>query len=357
MKNKPYGVISDVHLHEWSAFASYNERGVNSRLTAICDAILEADNAVWRAGGDTLFIAGDLFHTQSAVPSVVLNAASETIAACGCKVVALDGNHDLASVNSQPEFSANAAIGAVFNDDKFVHVSERPYCDTDNGVWLFPWMEDTGQLIELMREYATVGGGDDAIIHAPTEGVLPHLSGISGEVLASIGFNRIYIGHYHNYMELVKGRVYSVGALTHQTWKDVDSTAGFLIADDAIVRQQATSHPRFVNLDMESLPPLLSDLKPSVEGNYVRVRGELVDEGDKDDLKAAIREQGALEVLLQTHAPKTTLKRDDVLLEADSDLEASAAEYVSAVYDDNYVDDLLDHCSDILERARREVSE
>lgn len=78
---KPYGVISDCHVHEWSQFSTVLPTGVNSRLQEILDEIGLAAFDVSSNGGDTLYITGDLFHVRGSVSPKVLNPVKDLFTA------------------------------------------------------------------------------------------------------------------------------------------------------------------------------------------------------------------------------------------------------------------------------------
>src|ERR1700710_1513552 len=96
---KPYGLISDTHCHGWAAFSKTGDDLVNSRLTTILDEIERCAVEVSKAGGDTIYHGGDLFHVRGSIEPSVLNptrARFELIyKTYGVKFRLLPGNHDL----------------------------------------------------------------------------------------------------------------------------------------------------------------------------------------------------------------------------------------------------------------------
>lgn len=61
-----YLLMSDLHFHAWTTFATTNENGVNSRLQIIMSEMLRATEVHEANGGDKiLVIAGDVFHLIS----------------------------------------------------------------------------------------------------------------------------------------------------------------------------------------------------------------------------------------------------------------------------------------------------
>ena len=47
--------------------------------------------------------------------------------------------------------------------------------------------------------------------------------------LAKLGFRRVFAGHYHHHCSFEDGKVWSIGATTHQTASDIGTKAGFLL--------------------------------------------------------------------------------------------------------------------------------
>ncbi len=61
---KPYGLISDCHFFNWSAFSSVDADGRNTRLMGLLNEVKRCAQEVLAAGGDTIYIAGDVFHVR-----------------------------------------------------------------------------------------------------------------------------------------------------------------------------------------------------------------------------------------------------------------------------------------------------
>jgi metallophosphoesterase superfamily enzyme len=143
---KPYGLIADLHLHRWTAFATVDEDGVNSRLKILLDEIERAADAVVAAGGDTLIIAGDVFHVRGSVAPSVLNPVRDClhdIADRLTSVYIIPGNHDL-------EFKFSSRIGnAVTTLDGLagtVRVLDGVDTITVPSVVMVPWIENIADL-------------------------------------------------------------------------------------------------------------------------------------------------------------------------------------------------------------------
>lgn len=300
----PYGIISDLHLHSWSAFSEITPEGENTRHIRIMDAIREAFAKLRECGGHRMFIAGDIFHKRGEIAPAILNPSMDLfkeLIADGFEIFAIPGNHDLTANDSQRVGNSVTALetcGVII-----AHEPMEVDMGDDHKIIMFPWFSTVAALTQSMDEWRSTlhidSDGDDnlyleAIIHAPIDGVLPHLPshGLAASALAETGFNRVFSGHYHNHKDLGDD-VYSVGALTHQTWGDIGSLAGYIIVDGGEVTHYETSHPKFVDLSGDEED---SEAAEKCDGNYVRVRGEFENETDLKEIRQGVLDLGALGV-------------------------------------------------------------
>ena len=76
-----YGLMSDLHCHSWSSFASTDEEGRNTRLMHIIREIHRCCAELRARGGRNLVIAGDVFHTRGSVSPSVFNPLRDALEA------------------------------------------------------------------------------------------------------------------------------------------------------------------------------------------------------------------------------------------------------------------------------------
>lgn len=329
----PIGIISDTHYHHFSAFAK-QEGHINSRLRILIDETRKAAVHMKDAGCTALFHCGDIFHVRGRVAPSVLNPVvdlyDEIVNDIGLPVFLLAGNHDL-------EFEDSNRIGN--SGEALRHtgvrvVSEAPFFEPTCRVLMVPWHARHKELMSVIGN-ELLGGIDPCdvtlMIHAPVNEIIPGLpdNGIDPDKLAEFGFKRVFAGHYHNFKR-VRPSVFSVGALTHQTWGDVNSKAGYLIVTDngtaSDVQHFETDAPKF--LDMEEVDETDFD---KVAGNYVRARIEIEDEKevvafrellvDELDAKAAL--------ILPVRKEKTVTRKGAAKTSLDR-LEDSITHYITA---------------------------
>jgi DNA repair exonuclease SbcCD nuclease subunit len=330
---KPYCLISDTHNHNWSAFSTMLPTGVNSRLQATLDEFERAAVELKSVGGHVTYHAGDLFHVRGSVAPSVVNPTSDqlkrALAKHGVGYTLDAGNHDLEGKHSTRLGNACEMI----RDDKAVKVvSEPQFFEHHDGtcVLVVPWHERIADLKATIESEArrTARQQTDLIIHAPVDGVIPGLPdhGLTPAYLASLGFKRVFAGHYHNFKDFGNG-VYSIGALTHLSWSDVGSKAGFLIVYDDKVDWRCTHAPQFVEVTDETDP---TEIKLLADGNFVRIK---VKSGTSSAQINELREWlekdcGAKGVRLDVVKAPTRVREGTGSIKAGSSVEASIAEFI-----------------------------
>lgn len=264
--SKPYLLMSDQHFHDWSQFAETDANGRNSRLTHILDEMEAAYNTLISKGGDTAIFAGDLFHVRGRVKPSVLNPVVERIkkihASGKIKTYAIPGNHDLEDSKTTELGNAMQVLSLI---DGFEVITSTTYIGTLNCV-IIPWEISLPELNSILQRYASSFPCADAVIHAPMNHVIPGIpnNALDPEELSKLGYKRVFAGHYHNHKEFCDGRVYSIGALTHQTWGDVQSKSGYMLVWHNKVEHIGDCAPKFVDISNGDFD------EDQIAGNYIR---------------------------------------------------------------------------------------
>lgn len=320
---KPYAIISDSHHHSWTAFSTTLANGVNSRLQEILDETMRCAAELSKSGGDTIIHAGDLFHVRGSVAPSVLNptlATYKKLTEMGFKVIINAGNHDLEGRDANDLGSAITALREV--GCQVVNQSTA----FNDGYTLVPYVGKVSELKDTLSKLTPEG---DLILHAGIDGVIKGLPdhGLDAAYLAGLGFDRVFSGHYHHHKELVKDKVWSIGALTHQTWGDIGTKAGFLIAyPDGQVRYSASHAPNFVEVDGTTDP---DDIPLIVDGNYVRAKIFSSKPKEIDALRTFLMTSGAKGVTIVSQ-PATGVTRTASTIKAGASIEQSVSDFIKA---------------------------
>lgn len=282
-------IVSDVHLHNWSPFSTINDLGVNTRLKNTLNALSEV--ALELSKGDTMYIAGDLFHVRGHITPSVQNPTIDLFRklANEIKIRIIPGNHDLESKDTSKLTNAVQALKEVGCE-----ICNEPTYYEDDKFFMIPWIDSLDDLkkeIQKAAESVPEVSETSLIIHAPLNEVIsiPD-NGLSAEELEAYGFKRVFCGHYHNHKGF-NDKVYSVGALTHQTWSDVNSLAGYILIDGEKLTHCQTEAPKFVDFDDNWEE---KDIASHVAGNYVRVKlGEASEKEIRQIKDSLVSEYGA----------------------------------------------------------------
>jgi hypothetical protein len=299
MAKWPYLLFSDVHCHAWSAFSTRLPSGVNSRLQITLNEIDRAVQELVDAGGDTAYFAGDMMHTRGSMDPEVFNPLHVTIQTAAEEIFfrMIPGNHDLKDRDTNEIGNAIQTLGAIENVEVCTNIRWLP----DHDVLMVPWQATKDQLRAKIKEQIDSGfevEKCDLIIHVGIDGVLAGTpdQGLSAAEVASWGFKRVFAGDYHNFKEMEDGKVFSIGATTHQQWGDIGSKAGFLLVYEDRVEYRASHAPSFVEITGDDAE---EDIPNIVDGNYVRVRGMKLTDAEINKFRAELVEMGAKGVTFQ----------------------------------------------------------
>lgn len=337
---KPVLLISDTHYHNFTAYSQLTTSGVNTRLADILRATAEAAKALKTAGGDTMIHCGDAFHVRGAISPTVLNPVLEmykNIVQMGIKVYMISGNHDLETENSNSLASSITALQGVG-----VHViSEGDHQIVDGVHWHFiPWVKDLAQLRAKIKNVASWVEPKDKhvlVLHAPLNGVITGMPdhGLQPHEFASLPFQRVFLGHFHNHKSFATlggSEVTSVGALTHQSWSDVDNLSGYILyyPDGNTLDHHETQAPQFIKvnfLDLDTLPDA------TFADNYVKViGGEFTDPEDIATIKEDLILRGAKAVTVEGLTRKPVATRAGTTPSEAPSLDGILAEYIDRTY-------------------------
>lgn len=363
-----FGIMSDTHNHNWHSFSQTTPDGINSRLEIILDETKRLAQEVKRRGGSTIYHCGDLFHVRGSVAPSVLNPTLQVyqeIINEGIDIRILAGNHDLESKTSKDISSAISAMGYIYDETNpsYCTVTNDSRLFYDDKVAMIAWYENIAELLNKIEQVkqSLIEEKEKPhqwtlMCHAPIDGVIYGLPehGLTAQQLADFGFKNVFCGHYHNHKDLGQG-VYSVGALTQNSWSDIGSKAGFVIVDEGNVIWYESQAPKFVEITPDFDKKHLKDF---VEGNYVRARVSLEHSSEINKLRSFLTNKcGAKGVQIISVRTAPTVRQSEIKVTAGDPVEKSVRDYIRTTGTDRYKE-LQNLCSEILTEAnQQQVSE
>jgi DNA repair exonuclease SbcCD nuclease subunit len=329
--NYPYAVISDVHLHCWSQFSHTLPNGRNNRLQQILDGIEQVATHLLKLGGNDLVITGDLFHTRGSVKPSVLNPTIDLFTDLTCRginVHGIPGNHDLEGINSDTLGNALHSLSSIPSFNCYTSPTQLA---SDH--LFIPWYEDSRKVLNLATKRAYQKPKLTLFAHVGLSGVVPAAIGntLDPSSFLKEDFKYVFCGHFHNHVAF-DARVYSVGALTHQTWSDVGSKAGYLIVYEDRVEHYETNAPKFVEQTESDW------VNSRSRGNYVRFRDIELDAVAAADLVKGHLSPliGALAVLDQSTRPTIVDKSYVSPISMDLGIDKALQAYCENTFGENW---------------------
>lgn len=314
-------VASDTHFHDFN-FGSYvTPEGINSRLKATIDEFERGADELEQQGGRDIVITGDLFHVRGLIDPMVFNPVMhmfERLSKRGFRVHAIPGNHDLAEETATEVGNSFHAFTAIPN---FKVYYQATYLTMEGGVAVFfPWgrLHQTG--ISALADSLAVLPSQKITIFCH-EGLSGVISGVNSTIDPSI-FNLkeikyVFSGHFHNHKRFDftcpngTPTVFSVGALTHQSFKDVGSLAGFLIVNNDEVEHHPSQAPQFLDINFDLAGMLTEELEEYV-GNFCRIPSDRSLRSEEVlALKTTLQNIGALRVICRAQIDDTMVDMGD----------------------------------------------
>lgn len=341
-----YGLCADCHFHNWSFASHTNENGINNRLQYLLDDLYRCAIETVDRGGSAMVIAGDLFHVRGSVAPSVLNPTKATIERIlkdfsGITLYVLAGNHDM-------EFRDSSEVGnsvQALAGPRVIVINKTRYVP-ELRAFLVPWIDDMAELKsvighEIPMEYHDLmkdGEGCDLILHAPIDGVIgglpPH--GLTPEWLGGLGYRRVFAGHYHNHKDLGHG-VFSIGALAHHTWNDVNTDAGYLLVGDD-VEFRASHAPKFFDVKAEDFDDEVT-MAMTIANTYCRVKLPKTRAWEQEEIRAGLMKMGARAVtfnVVKERVPEREGSEGSTVsasVAAGASIETSVAEFIASKSD------------------------
>jgi DNA repair exonuclease SbcCD nuclease subunit len=324
-------IFSDTHYHNFARFAVLDDEGVNSRVLETIEATKEAAKHAKSLGIKIVFHGGDCFHVRGKISPSVLNPVIELyryiVQDLGMQVYMIAGNHDLEGRDSTELSNTATALKGVGVD-----VISEPKIYQELKTVFLPYIHQRSDLMKAIEECTNLATGEKVedytlVIHTALNDVIKNIpnNGLNASELSVFGFKQILCGHYHNHKQF--DGVMSVGALTHQSFSDINSKAGYVIEQDDKYTHYETKAPKFVDVDQAIKK---HDFEAAVKDNFVRARLEQATQTQVNALRDVITSAGAKGVIiLNTPKQKRETVRQNTSNSSESvTIEASVALWV-----------------------------
>lgn len=276
-------LYSDPHLHDWSACATINEDGVNTRLQAGINVIHQLQEEAYRYEVQSVNCLGDLTHVgDKRIPAAVADLGFRALVGLHVRGQKYDdhiitGNHD------QPDGVNSSALVAL---DQWEHVKvvDQPHWAalSERRVFFLPYYRDLDALRATLQKI--MEEGDVLFLHQGIQGadvgvekeyflkdkeLLLEDFEIDGKRMPAA----VISGHYHQAQELHDGFALYVGQAIQQRFGDVGNKCSAMLLDLASLEyaRLPLRAPRFHKIEVKlakDLKQTKADLKTDI-GGYV----------------------------------------------------------------------------------------
>ena len=234
-------VFGDIHVHNYATFNNKENRRLENTLKAIRYIFKHAD----KVGAEYILFVGDLYNQQGFLPTLVVNRTVETFKTLfdrykNIKLVAITGNHDLASkqVKGKKAVSALGHLDSLFEnfkliDNKVYSIEVEKGCFTEiHGIPYFDYSEHFSQVLDSCKICNLQGSKNILLTH--------QMSTDFGNSMINTDidftddrfkqFDMVFNGHVHLHQELAKNFI-NVGSPLPRDVDDIGVDKGFIEFD------------------------------------------------------------------------------------------------------------------------------
>lgn len=283
-------MLTDSHLKEDT---------VDINLSIWRQAIQECK----KRGLDQIYHLGDAFNSRKAQSILVLNTFNQILQElhdAGIHLNIIPGNHDKTDYQSEDSFLDPFMFhpgvniwpkGDVSRLGDNLSLFQMPFFDEKSG----KYGEIVSPLLDIAIQEKKSGRVNILLTHiGVNEAVMNGGSVIEGHLDGSMFdvFDKVYVGHFHDYQELRKGKIVYMGSCYQANFGE-DSKKGFqILKTDGSIEFVQTEFPRFIkvplNIDKVSKEDL-TEIKKEYEGSTDNIRLEFT--GSKESLKKVDRRE------------------------------------------------------------------
>lgn len=262
-------IIADCHCGNHARFGGAMENGLNARARLTIASLQAAVKAAGAAGADTLFVAGDLFHSRRPEPALIAEVQRVFAEADPMLVVVVPGNHDMLDSSAA---GGNTACAPLWDEAHVVREPEWHRClngKASDFVLSIPYESTVPMALHLARVLegslpkcegkavprgrrilVTHVGVWDADSPKWTRGARDGISApMLFDLMEKMGIGAAFVGNYHEHKIWERNglTICQVGALCPTGFGDSKPGKHGLMAlgDASITKMVAIPGPRF----------------------------------------------------------------------------------------------------------------
>ncbi|MBF0575532.1 exonuclease SbcCD subunit D [Dysgonomonas sp. GY617] len=232
---------------------------------------------------ELIAVGGDLFQSRAAQTLDVLLAVHDALVDAdrqGIQVILANGNHD--KVNQE---SVRGYCHVFDSHDNVMLVDESmSICksDWDYALHIIPYFPENGsfkdKLDAVIQDDLVTGRKNYLYIHEGINGALLHASANELPISVFSGFDKVFVGHYHNRCTIKGTEIeYTGSSRQHNFGEDEEKGYTVLYNDGSyeFIKNQVNTRYRVIDTDADKVDIHLSDLLEEIkaDGRYkVKVR-------------------------------------------------------------------------------------
>jgi exonuclease SbcD len=289
MKKPLFVMITDTHLFEKrSEEDSLLQDNFETVRTVFINTILLAKSL----GLKYIFHGGDLFHSRKSQSVDLQDWFTELLDLCsdnGITLIIIPGNHDKTSYRQIKSF-----LRAFKHNPGMILVETTASFDVGSNtrVHMIPYFDDDlyVQMVDRANRENQFGKRNILITHIGINGAMASAGKAikSEQVTVDIfeAFDKVLVGHYHDYSKLKGGKIVYVGSTHQHNFGENKLKGATIVYDDLSLAQQSLGTPEYTVFDCHVETFDASDLAAlkTIAVNDEKVR--VILHGTEDKVKA-----------------------------------------------------------------------
>ena len=276
--------------------------------THLSEDTIDLNRSIWdqaikvciERGLKKIYHLGDVFDSRKSQTQellIVLDELLDKVSQSGLEIIIIPGNHDKTSYTSSKSFlytyrfHPNVTIVENFYSETSL---SNPLLSPNMIIMFYPFFDEksgeygnrvkANNLVSKLSDYKqklllTHIGVDRAIMNS-REQISEHLdSGVFDE------FDRVYIGHYHDYQELNSGKIVYIGSSYQGNFGENNKKGFQILKSDGSLEFIQSSFPEYKKIVIDinsSTKEELVELKKEYQNSSDRVR--FIFKGDREKL-------------------------------------------------------------------------